>query len=442
MSIYRCEFIDFGQNLETVLNGKYYAMKLIKNSILNIGGIVIPMLVAIPSMGFVARMLGIERFGIFTIFFTIIGYAGVFDVGISRAVIRMIALSRHNKTKMKEIINTALVAMFFLSIIAAVLIFINSGLIIDLLKVSMENRLDSVLSLCLLSIGIMPLMLTQVLNSYLEGVEEFRSINIQKIVATIIMSVLPLLLLLISNKLSMATLGVVIARYIALFIAYLSVNNLFFKFVRPSLETFKELISFGGWLTVSNIISPIMVNFDRFILANYVNASAIAIYTIPSELVNKMRFIPNAVSRALFPILSASKNDGEREREKKHAELILLLMTAIICLPIFIFSENILTLWVGDGYKGEPSFILKILILGFFFNSLAQIPFSNIQAKGYANKTAIIHLCEVIPYLILLSYLVNMYGVKGVAIAWTARVIVDYVLLLLMDRSIFSMKNS
>lgn len=417
-------------------------MKLIKNSLLNIGGIVVPMLVAIPSMGIIARTLGIEKFGIFTIFFTIIGYAGIFDIGISRAVIRMIALSRHDKTKMNEIINTALVSMFFLSIISALLIGFNSSLIVDLLKVSDASRKDSIYSLVFLSIGITPLMLTQVLNSYLEGLERFRMVNIQKIFTTIIMSLLPLLFLLIVNKLWMAILGVVIARYIALVIAYFSIKNMFHEVVRPSLKTFKELISFGGWLTVSNIISPVMVSFDRFILAHYVNASAVAIYTTPSELVNKIRFIPNAVSRALFPILSASKNDGEREKEKKNAELILLLMTTIACLPIFVFSEDILTLWVGEGYKGEPSLILKILILGFFFNSLAQIPFSNIQAKGYANKTAIVHSCEVIPYLILLSYLVNMYGVVGVAIAWTVRVIVDYILLLLMDRALFSMKNS
>ncbi|KTT41089.1 hypothetical protein RSA46_24070 [Pseudomonas oryzihabitans] len=35
---------------------------------------------------------------------------------------------------------------------------------------------------------------------------------------------------------------------------------------------FKGLLKFGSWMTVSNIISPLMVYFDRFVLSGMVGA--------------------------------------------------------------------------------------------------------------------------------------------------------------------------
>ena len=64
-----------------------------------------------------------------------------------------------------------------------------------------------------------------------------------------------------------------------------------------------------------------------------------------------------------------------------------------------------------------------------FFNALAQIPFAQIQAYGKSRVTAVIHLIELIPYLIILFYLVKNYGLVGAAIAWSIRVISDYIIL-------------
>lgn len=43
--------------------------------------------------GFIARSLGLEKFGLFTLAYALVGYAGIFDMGLSRAVIRAIAIN-------------------------------------------------------------------------------------------------------------------------------------------------------------------------------------------------------------------------------------------------------------------------------------------------------------------------------------------------------------
>ncbi|HCK4469403.1 TPA: polysaccharide biosynthesis C-terminal domain-containing protein [Pseudomonas aeruginosa] len=108
-------------------------------------------------------------------------------------------------------------------------------------------------------------------------------------------------------------------------------------------------------------------------------------------------------------------------------------MTFVVCglssALIFFGSDIILSVWLGDKYLGEASLVLKILAVGFLFNSLAQIPFAKIQAEGNSRLTAILHIFEVLPYLALLYFLVLHSSIVGAAIAWTVRVSVDFLLL-------------
>ncbi|MFB4895432.1 oligosaccharide flippase family protein, partial [Enterobacter hormaechei subsp. hoffmannii] len=89
-------------------------MSLIRNSIYNLAGFAIPTIVAIPALGLLARLLGPEAFGLFTLVFALIGYASIFDAGISRAVIREISLYREDKKEKYNIISTASLVVIIL----------------------------------------------------------------------------------------------------------------------------------------------------------------------------------------------------------------------------------------------------------------------------------------------------------------------------------------
>lgn len=71
-------------------------MKLWKDTLWNLLGLLVPTLVAMPAMAIMARLLGVERFGLFMLAFALLGYASIFDGGITRAIIRSVALNRGN----------------------------------------------------------------------------------------------------------------------------------------------------------------------------------------------------------------------------------------------------------------------------------------------------------------------------------------------------------
>lgn len=410
-------------------------MSLIKNSMWNLGGFIIPTLVAIPSLGLLARYLGTEKFGLFTLAFAILGYASIFDAGLTRAVIREIAINRDSEEEQRKIMSTSTVSIGVLGCVAALFIYITIPSVQSLLNISEVNSSDTELAFKILALSIPVFLLNQVWLAYLEGHELFANINIQRIISNSCIAGLPTIFILYSPSLTMAIIGLLFGRLISLFISFLFCRKIITQSgLLFDQSIFKRLIKFGGWMTVSNIISPIMVYFDRFIISNMLGANQVAYYTAPSEGISRALNVPGALARALFPKLSSATS----KTEKNHLEKVSYLLIASVCLSMimlgFVYAKEIMVIWMGDEYIGEPVVILKILLIGFFFNALSQIPFAKIQAAGRSHVTAILHLIEVVPYLVLMYILLHFYFLSGVAIAWVVRVIIDFFALYFLSR--------
>ncbi len=93
-------------------------MSLFKNSTWNLLGVAIPILVAIPAFGVMARLLSVELFGIFTLCYAIIGYASLFDLGMTRSVIHLVAQHSLHEDKVRAILGTATTIVLVLSAVA------------------------------------------------------------------------------------------------------------------------------------------------------------------------------------------------------------------------------------------------------------------------------------------------------------------------------------
>ena len=93
-----------------------------------------------------------------------------------------------------------------------------------------------------------------------------------------------------------------------------------------------------------------------------------------------------------------------------------------------------ITLWLGAEFADNSSFVLQWLAVGVFINSIAQIPFALVQGAGRPDLTAKMHLIELPFYVLTLWWLLGVYGIKGAAIAWVVRTIIDALILFVMVR--------
>src|SRR2546426_200083 len=70
--------------------------------------------------------------------------------------------------------------------------------------------------------------------------------------------------------------------------------------VLPQWATVGPLLRLGGWMTVTNVVSPLMVSLDRFLISAILSVTAVAYYTTPYEVVTKLLVFPVAVAGVFF----------------------------------------------------------------------------------------------------------------------------------------------
>jgi O-antigen/teichoic acid export membrane protein len=92
-------------------------------------------------------------------------------------------------------------------------------------------------------------------------------------------------------------------------------------------------------------------------------------------------------------------------------------------------GDVILDLWVGPRYAEQSTVVFRILLIGLFVSSVAQIPAAALPAFGRPDLPAKFHLAELPVMLLLNLLLIPLVGITGVAITWTVRVVLDAALL-------------
>ncbi|MBL7544839.1 MAG: oligosaccharide flippase family protein [Bdellovibrionaceae bacterium] len=414
---------------------------ILKNSFYNIMGQGLPLAIGLVCIPRLITHLGIERFGLLSLVWIFLGYLAFFDLGLGRAIIKIISeqLGRGNRAAISRFFWTTIWIIFGLSIVGSIvsLIFAHTFMI-EVFKIPESLREDALHSFYLLSLGIPVITLTAAFRGLMEAEQRFFIINLLQGVNGTITYIVPLLIAYYTQDVSIIILYLVVARFLALIAHIVVCLNRFPELRKVSLpdrEALPLLIRFGGWLTVSNLISPLMVYFDRFILGSMIQVGDLAYYTTPYEIITRVLIIPSAVSRVLFPSVSftLAQNSSSEKLIENAYRLTTLTLLPIIILLITIAKPG-MTLWLGPEFGDRSSIILQILALGVFFNGIASIPFTLIQSSNRPDLTAKAHMFELPIYAIVLWFMCHHYGTMGAAVAWSFRIILDLVILNFLAR--------
>jgi O-antigen/teichoic acid export membrane protein len=186
----------------------------------------------------------------------------------------------------------------------------------------------------------------------------------------------------------------------------------------------RTLLAYGGWVSVSNLISPILVAADQFLIGSVIGVAAVAHYAVPMNLVARSQIFPAALGRTFFPRMSSSS--GEEARALAVRALSALgFGFAAVCAPAIILSPVFFRYWIGADFAIVAAPVAQILFLGAWINGLAFVAFHLMQSQGRPDLTGKLHIAEVAPFLAVLWVLTTALGINGAAVAWSLRCAVD-----------------
>lgn len=416
-------------------------MKLIRHSLFNLLGLGLPLLVAVYSIPVLIDELGTPRFGLLTMVWAVVSYFGLFDLGLGRALTQRLAvlLAQDDQDEVGPLISTAIFLMAALGALAGLAMFLLADWAVAQIKEVPDNN-EAVRAIYAMAIAMPAVVMTSGFRGVLEAKSAFGLVNLIRVPMGLFTFLGPLAVVqLIGPRLDYVAYALAGGRVLACFIHWI--------FVRRSIHsdlgwrTFNvtliaPLCSSGGWLTVSNIISPLMSYVDRFLIGSLVSAAAVAYYVTPHEMITKIWIVPGAVTAVLFPAFAAqvAKNNSFATDLYFSALRWLFLIMLPVTLSIAVFAEPLLRIWISAEFAEQSAALLQIFSLGMFATCLANIPFTLIQSAGRARTTAIIHTIEFPLFLLILWFFTNAYGLEGAAFAWLLRVLIDAVLMFIAAR--------
>lgn len=410
---------------------------LARSAILNLVGMAAPMLVALVAIPLLIDGMGKERFGLLAIIWMGVGYFSLFDMGLGRALTKMVSerLGRKDLAELGPLVWTAFILLTMLGAIGAMLLFFFSPLLVaGLLQVPAALHDEATAAFRILAVGVPFVIITAGLVGLLEAHQRFGVITAIRIPLGVLTFAGPLITLQHTPSIAWATAALLVSRLAALTLYYLAAASVCQELYRPqSLERsqVRQLLSFGGWLTVTNIVGPLMTYLDRFFISAILGLSAVAYYVTPYEVLSRLKILPQAVMGVLFPAMAAA-HGGDQQRlvalYSNSSKALYWSMLPIIA-GVFLLAPEALLFWLGDDFRNAATPVVYWLAAGWMINTLARPAFTVLQSAGRPDLVAKTHLAELIPYLGLLWWLAGAYGIAGVAAAWSLRVVADTLIL-------------
>jgi O-antigen/teichoic acid export membrane protein len=410
--------------------------RLARNTVWNLVSLVAPILVALGAIPALIRALGTDRFGVLTLAWMLVGYCSLFDLGLGRALTKLV--SEGKRPDLPNTVWTALVLMLALGCGGAVIFAAASGLLAgSILKVPPALRAETRIALYWVA-GAIPLVtLTAGLRGILEARQRFGSLSVVRTVTGVLTFLGPLGAAKLAGGLPGVVLTIAAIRLISLaahVALCVAMAPELFADRKVRLAQAGPLFRFGGWLTISGLISPLMVYMDRFLVGMFLSMASVAYYATPFEIVSKLKVIPSAVTAVLFPALSNSlANDRARAKSLFAGGLYAIVgVLAPVTAIVVVFARPGLRLWLGEGFATNGYRALQLLAVGMLINSAADVATSFLHASGRPDVNAKLHMIEFTLYVPLVCWLIHAFGIEGAALAWVLRVTLDAALLFWM----------
>ncbi len=403
-------------------------MGTIWNGIGRIGPLIIAVLATPPLV----HELGLARWGIFTLALSMVGIFGIFDFGIGRAITRSVAdaIGAGRPDDAADAAWTGIVIITLLGVGGGVAMAACAHwLAYDVLTIAPSLREQVVFSLYVLSLSVPLVILNAALWGIMAAFQRFQAANLINIPIMAFYYIGPLLILMVFDSLA-AVIAVLVACRVVMTIAYWI---LAFR-AMPSLRTasfrmvaVRPVLSLGGWMMVSNLVQPMLLYLDRFIIASMLSVVASAYYSTPYDLVVRIWVIPIAVMNTAFPALTASLRGNPLGAGNlfRRCGLSILGLVYVPCLLATAFGPWLLQLWLGAEFSDHAGDVLQTLAVGVLFTCMAQLPAGLIDGIGRPDLNAKLSFAEVLIYVPCFVGLITLFGIQGAAYAWAVRVALD-----------------
>ncbi|MFA7586640.1 MAG: oligosaccharide flippase family protein [Novosphingobium sp.] len=403
-------------------------MSIGRNTAYNLIGFAIPTVLGLVAVPLYLDLIGPARFGVMALAWLVLGYFGLFDLGLGRATAQRIAAASDDDDATRRILATSLLANLVIGLAAGALLYpVARYLFAQVFDLPPGLRGEVLRAVPLLALALPAATTVGVLGGALMGRGRFRQSNAISVVSTTLFQFLPL-------AVAWANGPDLVPVMAAAIIARLLGAGLLWRCCRRTFGTLgpadadrrelRPLMAFGGWVTVASLIGPLMVFFDRFLIGALLGPVAVTIYTVPMDAMRRLTGAALALANSLFPRFAIARDDEARRLSRDAIAILYAIFTPGTGAAL-VAMDPAMRIWLGDPIGGQAAPLARLFLIATWMNCFAQIPFTRLQASGQPDRIARLLMLEVPFYLAALWLALVHHGLAGAAWVFLVRIAMD-----------------
>lgn len=361
-------------------------------------------------VGFIARTLGVENFGLYS---TIISFVGLFqflsDFGLNRTLLKF---GSTNITNAQFSFGNAL----FLKTILVIPTFA----LVTFFGYLAGYRNDEILIFELFTLTMVLESYGMVFSSIRRILGDFKLVSFFRVLKAIINLLIVIVALSINNSVLYLAFASVLLNVIIFFISL--VNSVLLLKPKLKLELMKDFFKDSTIFSFSDFFVGIYAKISTVLLSFFSSLHSVGIFSAAIKFTNVANLFPNQVRFALLPtIYRILENDKVKEsKDQKRVFKIIFKYMIIFATPfvisIFLFSDSIIRLIFGIKY--DLSIPLVNLFSLFIYFRFIQAPFNLFYIAMNKHKNMVVfQAITSVVNLILNLMLIPKYSAFGASIA-------------------------
>ena len=306
------------------------------------------------TLPYLVRVLGPENYGLVAFAQSFVQFFIIFvDYGFNLSATNQSAVYREDSEKVQRIFSTVVTIKILFTIIS----FVVLCLLVFLLPKFEEHKLVYVVTFGMVIGNVLfPVW-------FFQGMERMKHITVLNIIAKALFTVgifllvkqrEDFLLVPLLNSLGTISVGLISLGMIK--------KTFGINIVLPTWNDIKYQLKEGWYVFISTVAISLYTISNTFILGLFTNNTIVGYYASAEKIINAANGIINPISQAIYPYISRLIL-GNRAKGIMFIRKILLIVggcTFIVSFIIFLFSDNIVDIFLGEHYK-QSAIVLKIM---------------------------------------------------------------------------------
>lgn len=403
------------------LKNQNVSKQLAKGGIIGVGAYFFLKPINFITSVILARYLGVEDFGLYSLGLSIIIVLNTFtNVGLGQGIVRFVSIyrSEQNYSKVKGIFFSSLAISLSVGILTAAIVGIFSN---QLSQIFVQGESLGIV-LIILSLGL-PFNSIYIFIGAMS--QAYKRIDYQNLIVNIARPLSYLLLILIFIFFNLNLTGITLANSLSTLVVVMIAVLLLLKIfpqikestIKPEYEL-KKLLAFSLPILVTGFTSMLLLRVDRIMIGYFSSETSVGIYNAAANAAINISFFLIPFVNIFAPMAAELYHQHKSEELKKAFQDVsrwLLVFTLPLFFVFVIFSNEILSVFGNEFQAGST--VLIVISLAQLINVFTGPVGVILKMSGHQNIDMFISFLVLITNILLNLILIPIYDMKGAAIS-------------------------